>query len=93
MHNKRTSLKPINRVIGKSVRGRETSNFGRRISSDISTVGGEAAYRAEREEIDSLDQLMGLEDCNSGDDDEECAKRRMVAEAHLDYIYTQHRNP
>ncbi|XP_058223659.1 putative phytosulfokines 6 isoform X2 [Rhododendron vialii] len=52
---------------------------------------GEAAYLAEREEIDSLD-LMGLEDCNSGDDDEECAKRRMVAEAHLDYIYTQHRN-
>ncbi|KAE9463409.1 hypothetical protein C3L33_04693, partial [Rhododendron williamsianum] len=58
---------------------------------------GEAAYLAEREEIDSLDfwnsdlqQLMGLEDCNSGDDDEECAKRRMVAEAHLDYIYTQH---
>ncbi|KAI8573518.1 hypothetical protein RHMOL_Rhmol01G0284000 [Rhododendron molle] len=56
---------------------------------------GEAAYLAEREEIDSLDQLMGLEDCNSGDDDdeEECAKRRMVAEAHLDYIYTQHRKP
>lgn len=41
----------------------------------------------------NLQQLMGLEDCNSGDDDEECAKRRMVAEAHLDYIYTQHRKP
>ncbi|CAN1357091.1 Putative phytosulfokines 6 [Linum perenne] len=27
-------------------------------------------------------------------DEEECLKRRMIAEAHLDYIYTQHqKNP
>ena len=26
-------------------------------------------------------------------DDEECSERRMIAEAHLDYIYTQHHNP
>ncbi|KAB5561559.1 hypothetical protein DKX38_006516 [Salix brachista] len=36
-------------------------------------------------------QLMGLELCQSGDD--ECFKRRIIAEAHLDYIYTQHRKP
>ncbi|XP_065856165.1 putative phytosulfokines 6 [Euphorbia lathyris] len=37
-------------------------------------------------------QLMGLEGCEGGD--EECLKRRMVAEAHLDYIYTQsHKKP
>ncbi|KAJ4971603.1 hypothetical protein NE237_004702 [Protea cynaroides] len=40
---------------------------------------------------DSWNQLMGMEDC--GDGDEECLKRRMVAEAHLDYIYTQHHKP
>ncbi|XP_050225491.1 putative phytosulfokines 6 [Mercurialis annua] len=31
--------------------------------------------------------LMGSEACESGD--EECLKRRMTSEAHLDYIYTQ----
>ncbi|XP_061345423.1 putative phytosulfokines 6 isoform X2 [Gastrolobium bilobum] len=36
-------------------------------------------------------KLMGVEDCNSGD--EECFKRRMTLEAHLDYIYTQHHKP
>ncbi|XP_077230473.1 PHYTOSULFOKINE 3 PRECURSOR [Tasmannia lanceolata] len=36
-------------------------------------------------------KLMGLEDCDNGD--EECLKRRMLSEAHLDYIYTQHKNP
>lgn len=35
--------------------------------------------------------LMGLEKCH--EKDEECLKRRMVAEAHLDYIYTQHHKP
>ncbi|KAF7805678.1 putative phytosulfokines 6 [Senna tora] len=32
--------------------------------------------------------MMGMENCSSGD--EECLKRRMTMEAHLDYIYTQH---
>ncbi|KAF5198926.1 hypothetical protein FRX31_011487 [Thalictrum thalictroides] len=42
---------------------------------------------------DSLD-LMGMEDhCGNGDDDEDCLQRRMIAEAHLDYIYTQHHKP
>ncbi|XP_031395521.1 putative phytosulfokines 6 [Punica granatum] len=40
--------------------------------------------------------LMGtadeeLEVC--GEEDAECMKRRMTAEAHLDYIYTQHHKP
>ncbi|XP_057779367.1 putative phytosulfokines 6 [Salvia miltiorrhiza] len=40
---------------------------------------------------DSFSSLMGLEECS--DKDERCEKRRMVAEAHLDYIYTQHQHP
>ncbi|XP_057480142.1 putative phytosulfokines 6 isoform X2 [Actinidia eriantha] len=44
----------------------------------------------EMEEDDSLN-LMGVEDCQNGV--EECLKRRMIAEAHLDYIYTQHHKP
>lgn len=38
-----------------------------------------------------LQELMGMEDC--GNEDEECLKRRVLAEAHLDYIYTQHHKP
>ncbi|XP_043723771.1 putative phytosulfokines 6 [Telopea speciosissima] len=47
----------------------------------------------ETEEVDddSWKNLMGMEDCGNGD--EACLKRRMVAEAHLDYIYTQHHKP
>ncbi|KAH0723392.1 hypothetical protein KY285_005948 [Solanum tuberosum] len=33
--------------------------------------------------------LMGMEECE--DRDEVCLNRRMVAEAHLDYIYTQNK--
>uniref|UniRef100_A0A3Q7H2W4 Phytosulfokine n=1 Tax=Solanum lycopersicum TaxID=4081 RepID=A0A3Q7H2W4_SOLLC len=39
---------------------------------------------------DSLNKLMGLEECV--EEDGECMKRRVVAEAHLDYIYTQSHN-
>ncbi|KAF7121337.1 hypothetical protein RHSIM_Rhsim13G0105100 [Rhododendron simsii] len=55
------------------------------------TTGGTSP--TETEEDDSMNlQLMGiLEDCHGGD--EECEKRRMAAEAHLDYIYTQHLKP
>ncbi|KAI3450675.1 hypothetical protein Pfo_007340 [Paulownia fortunei] len=43
------------------------------------------------ESIDSF-SLMGLEEyCQN--EDEECLKRRVFAEAHLDYIYTQHHKP
>ncbi|KFK24846.1 hypothetical protein AALP_AA8G032100 [Arabis alpina] len=37
-----------------------------------------------------LSHLMGEERCE--DNDEECMKRRMITEAHLDYIYTQSHN-
>lgn len=40
------------------------------------------------ETTDSLDKLMCLEECENGD--RECFNRRVLAEAHLDYIYTQH---
>ena len=36
--------------------------------------------------------LMGSEE-NCNERDEECLKRRMIADAHLDYIYTQHHKP
>uniref|UniRef100_A0A1J3CC69 Phytosulfokine n=2 Tax=Noccaea caerulescens TaxID=107243 RepID=A0A1J3CC69_NOCCA len=39
-------------------------------------------------EDDSVDILMGMDSCGEGD--EECLRRRMMTEAHLDYIYTQH---
>ncbi|KAF2300741.1 hypothetical protein GH714_015647 [Hevea brasiliensis] len=43
-------------------------------------------------EVDSSSELlMGSEVCETGD--EECFKRRLVSEAHLDYIYTQHHKP
>ncbi|KAF8039551.1 hypothetical protein BT93_B1921 [Corymbia citriodora subsp. variegata] len=36
---------------------------------------------------DMIRNLMGEEACDDGE--EECLKRRFLAEAHLDYIYTQ----
>ncbi|KAK4854848.1 hypothetical protein QYF36_001843 [Acer negundo] len=43
------------------------------------------------EDIESIRELMGIEACDNGD--EECFKRRIISEAHLDYIYTQHHKP
>ncbi|KAK8683369.1 hypothetical protein V6N13_039431 [Hibiscus sabdariffa] len=45
----------------------------------------------DREDTELMNQLFGVEACDSGDD--ECLKRRMLSEAHLDYIYTQHHKP
>ncbi|KAJ7947938.1 Phytosulfokine [Quillaja saponaria] len=45
---------------------------------------------AEFEGSESMN-LLGMEDCNNGD--EECLKGRMISEAHLDYIYTQYHKP
>ncbi|KAJ4827362.1 hypothetical protein Tsubulata_014953 [Turnera subulata] len=41
----------------------------------------------------SAEELMGLDHqmCENGD--EECLERRIIAEAHLDYIYTQRHKP
>ncbi|XP_055811593.1 putative phytosulfokines 6 [Solanum dulcamara] len=38
---------------------------------------------------EDMNDLMGIEECE--EKDEVCFKRRMIAEAHLDYIYTQHK--
>ncbi|XP_022756644.1 putative phytosulfokines 6 [Durio zibethinus] len=43
------------------------------------------------EGIELMNQLMGVETCDNGSD--ECLKKRMISEAHLDYIYTQHHRP
>ncbi|KAH9660119.1 putative phytosulfokines 6 [Citrus sinensis] len=45
----------------------------------------------EMEKSESM-TLMGMEACDENGD-EECLKRRIIAEAHLDYIYTQHHKP
>ncbi|XP_021602486.2 putative phytosulfokines 6 [Manihot esculenta] len=44
------------------------------------------------EKKDDVSHLMGSEVDECVEGDEECFQRRMVAEAHLDYIYTQHHN-
>ncbi|XP_039014202.1 putative phytosulfokines 6 [Hibiscus syriacus] len=43
------------------------------------------------EDTEVMNQLFGVEACDTGDD--ECLRRRMISEAHLDYIYTQHHKP
>ncbi|XVF46855.1 hypothetical protein PTKIN_Ptkin03bG0061500 [Pterospermum kingtungense] len=51
----------------------------------------ELSQMTDIEDIEPMNQLMGIETCDTGDD--ECLKRRIIAEAHLDYIYTQHHRP
>ncbi|KAJ0088258.1 putative phytosulfokines 6 isoform X1 [Pistacia vera] len=46
-----------------------------------------------KEVTEDLMKLMGSEREGCDEKDEECLKRRMIAEAHLDYIYTQHNKP
>lgn len=48
-------------------------------------------FIVETEGSEMTNELMGMEDCGNGD--EECLKRRILSEAHLDYIYTQHHKP
>ncbi|XP_057425416.1 putative phytosulfokines 6 [Lotus japonicus] len=43
------------------------------------------------ESKDDMEELKGSEACY--EEDQECSSRRMIAEAHLDYIYTQHYKP
>ncbi|CAI0544519.1 unnamed protein product [Linum tenue] len=42
-------------------------------------------------ESEWMEGLMGMEEekCEGGEMEEDCVTRRVVAEAHLDYIYTQ----
>ncbi|KAF3455098.1 hypothetical protein FNV43_RR05546 [Rhamnella rubrinervis] len=45
----------------------------------------------ELESNEETADLMGIEECDKEDD--KCLKGRIMAEAHLDYIYTQHHKP
>ncbi|XAR64633.1 hypothetical protein NMG60_11008384 [Bertholletia excelsa] len=60
---------------------------GKQLEKTVGMTDGDSSLKIKE---DDLSNLMGLEECGSRD--EECMKRRMVAEAHLDYIYTQHHN-
>ncbi|XVE79311.1 hypothetical protein DITRI_Ditri14bG0048100 [Diplodiscus trichospermus] len=51
----------------------------------------ELSQITDKEDIELLNQLMGVEACDNGD--HECLKRRIISEAHLDYIYSQHHKP
>ncbi|KAE8711376.1 Phytosulfokine 3 precursor, putative isoform 2 [Hibiscus syriacus] len=51
----------------------------------------ELSQITDMEEIELMNQLMRMEACDDGDDG--CLKRRIVSEARLDYIYTQHHRP
>ncbi|KAJ8750187.1 hypothetical protein K2173_014102 [Erythroxylum novogranatense] len=50
----------------------------------------EKINRSEGSFVD-IEEPMGSEICESGE--EECLKRRMTSEAHLDYVYTEHQKP
>ncbi|XP_060168827.1 phytosulfokines 2-like [Lycium barbarum] len=50
-------------------------------------------HSIDKMETTDINKLMGLEEYSCEDQDEdECLKRRVLEEAHLDYIYTQHHN-
>ncbi|KAB2065572.1 hypothetical protein ES319_A09G098100v1 [Gossypium barbadense] len=51
----------------------------------------ELTQTADMVDNELMNQLLGVEACDAGDD--ECLKRRIISEAHLDYIYTQHHKP
>ncbi|CAA2953433.1 phytosulfokines 6 [Olea europaea subsp. europaea] len=63
--------------------------------SQLNNVVRSSTSHVSKENTDSFHKLMGLEEYGNEDEDEdeECLKRRITAEAHLDYIYTQHRKP
>ncbi|XP_027178051.1 putative phytosulfokines 6 [Coffea eugenioides] len=54
---------------------------------NVYAVADESSF-LNMETTESIEKLMGLEECENGD--RECFNRRVLAEAHLDYIYTQH---
>ncbi|KAK9079142.1 hypothetical protein SSX86_000812 [Deinandra increscens subsp. villosa] len=74
--------------IKPKVSGEKTMNL-----DEDSIISGESISPVDPETVDwfNLQEVMGLEECESGDED--CLKRRVLADAHLDYIYTQHHKP
>ncbi|KAK3032665.1 hypothetical protein RJ639_034931 [Escallonia herrerae] len=61
---------------------------GDKMIKPIKSITSTEESAAEIEVSDFLDNLMGREDCGNGDQD-----RRVIAEAHLDYIYSQQHKP
>ncbi|CAI9097811.1 OLC1v1034312C2 [Oldenlandia corymbosa var. corymbosa] len=62
-----------------------------RILQDDNNQGSFTSSMATAEEDDNIAALMGSEECSGNDPD--CVNRRMMADAHLDYIYTQRHKP
>ncbi|EXB37771.1 Putative phytosulfokines 6 [Morus notabilis] len=60
-------------------------------SHDEINIQREGSFIGIIREHDLLDLMGSADGCIA--EDEECLKRRMIAEAHLDYIYTQHHKP
>ncbi|WOL01617.1 hypothetical protein Cni_G10334 [Canna indica] len=58
---------------------------GLKFNEGLRQAGQDADVLADEQPWD----LMGIEECKEGN--EECQNGRMMYEAHLDYIYTQHR--
>ncbi|KAG4383748.1 hypothetical protein GLYMA_13G151500v4 [Glycine max] len=61
------------------------------IPRDSNTPLGEKEVEVNENAIpqsSDMEELIGSEECYMKD--EECTSRRMMVEAHLDYIYTQH---
>ncbi|WMV52426.1 hypothetical protein MTR67_045811 [Solanum verrucosum] len=56
---------------------------------DINKIEANGIIHSIPTQEEDFTNLMGMEECE--DRDEACLNRRMVAEAHLDYIYTQNK--
>ncbi|OIW06275.1 hypothetical protein TanjilG_19713 [Lupinus angustifolius] len=59
--------------------------------SEVKVNSSNMAQSYATELNDVTDELIGSKKCN--EKDEECSTRRIISEAHLDYIYTEHHNP
>ncbi|GMJ10724.1 PHYTOSULFOKINE 3 PRECURSOR [Hibiscus trionum] len=68
-----------------------SSHLSARFIADKQGKDVELTQITDREDNELMNQLLGVEACDGGDD--ECLKRRMLSEAHLDYIYTQQYKP
>ncbi|KAK2981499.1 hypothetical protein RJ640_030961 [Escallonia rubra] len=69
----------------------QSTTAARLLPSDQTDQGVKVNGSPIKTKEDSVFNLMDLEECD--DKDEDCLSRRVVAEAHLDYIYTQHHKP
>ncbi|CAI0408087.1 unnamed protein product [Linum tenue] len=82
--------------VGSSDAGGQTELVRR---EDQKTAAADHFASAGSLKEEDFSTLMGAEELENAEgvceeNDEDCLKRRMVAEAHLDYIYTQHhKNP